>query len=236
MTKIKDLPAIADNDIVDANQLVIRDTPNIVTKKITWAQVKSKLALVFQTALGYTAEDSANKGAANGYAPLDSASKISTTYLPSYVDDVIEVANYAALPGTGETGKIYLTIDDGKIFRWSGSVYVQVTNGLIANLDDVPDSATRLAVSSTEKGTWNGKEDALGFTPVPNTRTISGHLLDNDISLSSGDVGLGNVPNTDFTGALIVNSTGSGAPTPDSYIEVTIGSTTYRIAVQDMTP
>lgn len=55
------------------------------------------------------------------------AGKVPAGQLPSYVDDVLEVANFAALPGTGETGKIYVTLDDGKAFRWSGSVYVEIS-------------------------------------------------------------------------------------------------------------
>jgi len=74
-------------------------------------------------------ENAANKGIANGYAPLNASTKIDSTYLPSYVDDVIEVANYAALPVTGETGKIYITIDTNFIYRWSGSIYIQVGGG-----------------------------------------------------------------------------------------------------------
>lgn len=50
--------------------------------------------------------------------------QIPASLLPSYVDDVIEVANFAALPGTGETGKIYITLNDNKQHRWSGSAYI----------------------------------------------------------------------------------------------------------------
>ena len=71
-------------------------------------------------------ENAINKGLANGYAPLNASTKIDSSYLPSYVDDVIEVANYAALPVTGETGKIYITIDTSLLYRWGGTVYVQV--------------------------------------------------------------------------------------------------------------
>jgi hypothetical protein len=49
------------------------------------------------------------------------------TQQPSYVDEVIEVANFAALPGTGNANKIYLTLDNGKTYRWSGSRYVETT-------------------------------------------------------------------------------------------------------------
>ena len=70
------------------------------------------------------------KGAANGVCPLGSDSKVSSTYLPSYVDDIIEVANYAALPTTGETGKIYVTLDTNLTYRWSGTAYVEISQSL----------------------------------------------------------------------------------------------------------
>lgn len=78
------------------------------------------------SALGFTPENAANKGAANGFAGLDGAGKVPATQLPSYVDDVVEVASYSALPTTGETGKIYVAIDTNKIYRWSGSTYVEI--------------------------------------------------------------------------------------------------------------
>jgi hypothetical protein len=79
------------------------------------------------TALGFTPENAANKGVNNGYASLDGAGKVPSTQLPSYVDDVLEAANVAALPATGETGKIYITLDTNKIYRWTGSVYVEIS-------------------------------------------------------------------------------------------------------------
>lgn len=41
-----------------------------------------------------------------------------------------------------------------------------------------------------------GFQAALGFTAVPNTRIVAGHPLSSDVTLSKGDVGLGNVDNT----------------------------------------
>jgi hypothetical protein len=58
------------------------------------------------------------------------AGKVQSAQLPAFVDDVIEAANFAALPGTGETGKIYVTLDDNKTFRWSGSAYVEISASL----------------------------------------------------------------------------------------------------------
>jgi len=79
-----------------------------------------------QDSLGYIPESSANKNQANGYAGLDGSGKVAAVQLPSYVDDVLEFANYAALPATGETGKIYVTLDDNAEYRWSGSAYIQL--------------------------------------------------------------------------------------------------------------
>ncbi len=52
---------------------------------------------------------------------------IPAAQLPSYVDDVIEAANSAALPAPGESGKIYITTNDNKTWRWSGSAYVEIS-------------------------------------------------------------------------------------------------------------
>lgn len=91
------------------------------TRTVTMPDANVNLGLIA------TAIQSSEKGAANGVAPLDSGSKIAAMYLPSYVDDVLEYANQAAFPGTGETGKIYIALDTNKTYRWSGSVYVEVS-------------------------------------------------------------------------------------------------------------
>lgn len=95
-------------------------------------------------------ELTANKGAANGYAPLDSSSKVPSANLPSYVDDVEEYANFAALPVTGETGKIYVTLDDNKAFRWSGSAYVEISSVSLASetVSGISEEATDAEVTA----------------------------------------------------------------------------------------
>lgn len=78
------------------------------------------------TVLGYTPENSANRGVANGYAPLASDAKVDAAYLPAYVDEVLEYANLAAFPVTGASDKIYIALDTNKVYRWSGSLYIEV--------------------------------------------------------------------------------------------------------------
>lgn len=70
------------------------------------------------------------KGVANGVAELDDAGKVPSSQLPSFVDDVIEVADYDHLPITGENGKIYVTLDTNKTYRWTGSGYAEISESL----------------------------------------------------------------------------------------------------------
>lgn len=69
---------------------------------------------------------------------------VPSSQLPAYVDDVLELANLASFPVTGEVGKIYLALDSNKQYRWSGSSYIQITNGLIASTNDVPEGSNNL--------------------------------------------------------------------------------------------
>lgn len=46
--------------------------------------------------------------------------------LPSYVDDVLEYADLASFPVSGEGSKIYIAIDTNTQYRWTGTVYVTI--------------------------------------------------------------------------------------------------------------
>ena len=63
--------------------------------------------------------------------PLGSDGLISSQYLPSFVDDIIEVSNYTELQDiSGEAGKIYVTLDTNIIYRWSGTQFVEISKSL----------------------------------------------------------------------------------------------------------
>lgn len=95
-----------------------------------------------QTALN-AKENTANKGVANGYAALDATGKVPAAQLPSYVDDVLEYANLAGFPATGEAGKIYVALDTNKTYRWSGSAYVEISPSP-GTTDSLTEGATNL--------------------------------------------------------------------------------------------
>ena len=62
---------------------------------------------------------------------VSSNEKIPSEKLPSYVDDVLEFATKDEFPNPGETGKIYLDKSDNNIYRWSGSSYILVSDGVV---------------------------------------------------------------------------------------------------------
>jgi len=96
-----------------------------------------------QNSLWFTPENSANKWVADGYASLDGSWKVPSAQLPSFVDDVLEYASFAGLPWTGETGKIYVTLDTNKTYRWSGSAYVEISPSPWST-DSVTEGSTNL--------------------------------------------------------------------------------------------
>lgn len=84
---------------------------------------------------------------------------IDAARLPSYVDDVVEGANLAAFPVTGETGKIYVALDTNKTYRWGGSAYVYITSGAVDSVGGytgVVTSANLLASMLTVDGAGSG--------------------------------------------------------------------------------
>ena len=88
-------------------------------------------------------QDLSKKGEPNGYASLNSAGTVPPDQLPSYVDDVLEYSSMSEFPASGETGKIYTDISTGRIYRWSGSTYVEISSRP-PSTDDVPEGSSNL--------------------------------------------------------------------------------------------
>lgn len=134
--------------------------------------------------LDYTAENTANKGKANGYASLGGDGKVPADQLPSYVDDVLEFTSKSNFPSKGEKGKIYVDLSTENIYRWSGSAYVEISPSLITQADikklqGIEDGAEKNNVSQEMISKWNnkwdsayGKDISRGKTDGYNTSTV----------------------------------------------------------------
>lgn len=105
-----------------------------------------------------------DKGVAGGWCPLDANKKVDAQYLPSYVDDVVEVYPRASVSPlskdwfsetsggsaiTPEKGKIYTLMASGgdgypenSQYRWGGTTFVKLNDGNVSpiantEIDDI---------------------------------------------------------------------------------------------------
>ena len=128
-------------------------------------------------------------GANSGVAPLGADGKIANTYLPSYVDDVVDsyiVSGATALSAgwlsatdggaalTPETGKIYVVLTTGeyanKTYRWSGTTYVEIS----ASPAQATESTAGIAAIATQAEVTTGTNDTKFVTPLKLATHISG--------------------------------------------------------------
>ena len=100
--------------------------------------------------------------------------KIPASQLPAYVDDVLEFANLASFPATGESGKIYIAIDTNLTYRWGGSSYVVMSSSL--------------ALGETSSTAYRGDRGKVAYDHSQATGNPHG--------TTKNDIGLGNVDNT----------------------------------------
>lgn len=113
------------------------------------------------------------KGSKNGLAELDANGTVPTSQLPSYVDDVVEGANQASFPEEGEAGKIYVSLDNNKTWRWTGSIYTEISSSL--------------ALGETSATAYRGDRGKIAYDHLYET--------DNPHQVTKAQVGLSSVGN-----------------------------------------
>jgi len=126
------------------------------------------------------------KGSSLGVCPLDSTSKVLAQYLPSYVDDVLEFANLASFPPTGESGKIYIANDTNLQYRWAGTSYAGMNSSL--------------ALGITSATAYRGD---FGNSAYLHSQIVTG----NPHGTTKADLSLGNVDNTSDANKPISSAT-----------------------------
>ena len=154
------------------------------------------------------------KGAINGLAELDGAGKVPSSQLPSYVDDVVEVADFASLPVTGESGKIYVTLDNNLTFRWSGSAYVEIS--------------ASLALGELSTTAYRGDR---GATAYDHSQVTSG----NPHNVTKADVGLPHVADIDTTTTANITDSSNKRFVTDAQLTAIDNSATKNITLDRKT-
>lgn len=166
------------------------------------------------------------KGASGGLAELDSNGKVPASQLPSFVDDVLEGYYYNSkfyeedthtteIPA--ESGKIYVDIPTGKSYRWSGSMYVVISENL--TLGETSSTAYR---GDRGKTAYDHATEASRLTTVTASglykvaSTAEGHIASLTPVQKSDLTDIG-VPGTDTTYTL-------EADAPNNQIKLTPSS------------
>ncbi|TDI74586.1 MAG: hypothetical protein E2O82_03645 [Betaproteobacteria bacterium] len=212
--------ALTINDVA-ANRALASDGSSKVVASATTASELGFLSGTssnVQTQLDAKVPNS-DKGMANGVASLDALGNVPAAQLPSYVDSVEEYATLGAFPPTGQDGKIYITLDTNRTYRWATSVYVELTDqtavwgnisGTLANQTDL-------------QGALDGKEPTLPLT----TR---GDLLVRDAANATARLPIGNnnqVLTSNGTDVSWQDGSGGGASTFDSLTDTPASKTGF---------
>lgn len=167
------------------------------------------------------------KQAAGSYATLVGGT-VPSSQLPSYVDDVIEYSALSAFPSTNDGGKIFVARDTGKIYRWSGSAYVEISPSP-GSTDSVTEGSTNLYHTNARAAAAAPVQSVAGRT---GTVTISASdvsgLAAVATSGSASDLSAGTVPSarlpiaTDTSAGAI--KIGSGLTITDGVVSASGGS------------
>ncbi len=128
---------------------------------------------------------------------------VPASQLPSFVDDVLEYTALANFPTEGETGKIYVDQTTNKVYRWSGTAYVEISASLA--LGETASTAYRgdrgatayshsqngdVHVTAAQKAAWNAKSDFSGsyddLTDKPTIPEVYTHPTSHPASMITG--------------------------------------------------
>lgn len=151
-------------------------------------------------------------GANGGVVPLGSDGKIASQYLPSYVDDTIEgtvsddltsfTPRNETEPCIPETGKIYVDIVKNKSYRWSGSLYVGLDEGV--------------ALGETEGTAYRGDRGAVAYTHSQSAHAradatkVAASTTNGNVNINGAETKVYEHPTSTVTPSTATESPGSG--------------------------
>lgn len=146
--------------------------------------------------------------ALDGKSPV--AGSISITTLGTIATGTVPWARLSDVPSTFTPASHGATAHDSTVAKTDTPGTTGTAPNWVASVLNIPMAATASVaaglLSKTQYDTFNGKQDALGFTPVPNTRSVStssplggGGALSSDLTLTCTTCALNSAPGTSGT-------------------------------------
>ena len=136
--------------------------------------------------------------------------KVPANQLPSYVDDVVEYPTITDFPTVGENGKIYVAQDTNKTYRWTGSIYANLDEGVV------------LGETSSTAGRGDWVKTAYDWV-IANGTNLLNHLINtsNPHNVTAAQIGAHTILNGTITTATL---TGTTAETSLGYVTIPANS------------
>jgi hypothetical protein len=189
---------------VNANQLSGVSLPGLSTgllKITTGSGAPSAAAPADVTGtLGFTPENSANKGTANGYAALDSSAHLTASQMPAFTGDLSNSALSATVTGLQGRTVAGTAPAGNQVLQWNGSQWTPATlgGGTLGNF----------TIGPAAGGSGNGSNNtAIGFGNLAANTTGYQNIAIGQNALSANTTGSQNVAVGSL--AMAANTTGS---------------------------
>jgi hypothetical protein len=204
--KIMATPSDGSGGVAALRPQVVNDVPALPESKITSlvADLANK-----QTVLGYTPENVTNKDANSGYAGLDSGGKLKTSEAPTWNQSTTGNANTATnfdhTPAGSSGGGYCRSVNahgdcQGDPASSDSDIVVKAQNAPASPstaclADDLSNGVCGFVDLGT--GLWS-TENTSGtiVNYVPSTRTVNGHALSSNVTVTASDLGLATVATT----------------------------------------
>jgi hypothetical protein len=214
--------SLKSDGIIDINT----NGTNTVSLKATNLTHDITLEMPAKNAGTYTIATTDIFGAANGLAQLDGAGKVPSSQLPSYVDDVVEYANLAGFPVTGESGKIYIALDTNLSYRWGGTTYVEISPSLA--LGETSTTAYRGDRGKTayDHSQTTGNPHGATTNDIPDSLNKR-YVTDANLTVLSNTSGTNTGNETTSTIGALINGSASATPN-DSDLVATVESSVLK--------
>lgn len=188
-------------DIVDNYQDLSDQIGTINNTLTSYGDIVTHYAYEFVTPDALATELQNKADLVGGFVPA--------SQLPSFVDDILEYADLASFPLTGETGKLYVALDSNLVYRWSGTGYAA--------------TSPSLALGETINTAYRGDRGKIAYDHSQATGNPHGTAIADISGLESALAAAGSVT-LNATGTLLTLEAGK------NYVILVSASTTINVS------